>query len=148
MNEKHAREARIVNRVVGRLVKKSQIPLDGAGRVMIGDGKHHKLPRAVKRMWEGMTHRKRARTSLYWRSGVAASLKARGIELDPPGSKKSARKGTNPASRSARANDRRVVNEFINELQNSRLMIRPEPYGVGDGMLTAIALARRIGRNP
>lgn len=69
MNEKHAREARIVNRVVGGLGKR-------------GSGKPHKLPRAVKANFEGKSHRERGALSATWRGLVAKKLEAAGIELN------------------------------------------------------------------
>lgn len=82
MNHKHAREARIVNRAVGALAKKRDLPVDvGTGATILGNGpgRRHKVPRTVKRHFDALSHKQKGKVSRYWRSGVARSLTARGI---------------------------------------------------------------------
>lgn len=114
MNEKHAREARIVNRLVGTLVKKGDLPVNPeTGATLLGRerGKHHKLPRAVKRSFDRLTHKQKARRTIYWRSGVAASLKSHGVV--PKGEAARPSKPARVASRSQRRLAERQLNAII-----------------------------------
>lgn len=89
MNQKHAREARIVNRTVGNLVKKGELPVDVATGITIigsGPGKSHKLPRRVKSGFDKLSHRTKGRLTQFWRGMVAKSLMARGVT--PKGNRK------------------------------------------------------------
>lgn len=113
MNQKHAREARIINRVAGTLVKKEERPVDDRG--VVWGSARHKLPRAVKRMFERKNHREKGRVTRFWRGGVAHSLKARGIT--PKGDAKPRKKAPQTPSRSVRNNDRRILNKFVNDLR-------------------------------
>lgn len=78
MNEKHAREARIMNRVAGFMVKKgveATFKHPQTGQLV---QKPHKLPRQVKRNWDQYGYRQRAKLSIHWRSGVAFNIKLSG----------------------------------------------------------------------
>ena len=81
MNQKHAREARIVNRIVGTLGKRRDLginPDTGVSFIPLG-GKGHKLPREVKRAHEARNHRERGKITRFWRSKCATYLVMRGI---------------------------------------------------------------------
>jgi hypothetical protein len=77
MNEKHAREARIANRLAGFLVKKSDLPVLASGFVDTS-AKKHKLPRRVKSHFDGLAHGEKAPLTRHSRSAVAFNLKLRG----------------------------------------------------------------------
>jgi hypothetical protein len=79
MNEKHAREARIINRIVGKLVLRTY-PEDGTTHNVRKLGPY-KLARNVKAMWESLPHAVRGTTAKVWRGHVAAGLIAKGVEL-------------------------------------------------------------------
>jgi hypothetical protein len=95
MNEKHAREARTINRAAGTLVKKgTMLTVEREGAQVQVPGRY-KLPRAVKRAFDLKTHRAKGKFTKLWRSGVAHSLKTKGVlpkGEDPTANRKSVRK--------------------------------------------------------
>lgn len=79
MNEKHAREARIINRMLGNLKKPNELPFDEKTGVRIG---RSKLSKVVKNSFDAQSHRKRGKLTRSWRRGVVKYLKDRGITLN------------------------------------------------------------------
>lgn len=120
VNEKHAREARILNRLAGKLKKRGDLPVDEKGFTVVGPMVgYHKLPRDVKRMFAGKTHREKRKLTYYWRGAVAHSLTKHGVT--PKGNIPKKKPLPTP-SRSVRVRDRRLLNAFANDLRNPRFI--------------------------